>query len=636
MMLFEWFNVREAAAVGAALADQFAPRPSADAAARGKERAAPSTKAKAFQDLLRRADIEVRSLRLNVYKRAKLANSFKWRLLENGVEKAAADEVTRNLVLHLFQSQADSITPKSVPDSTTDRSDTSDAEQLLLTGNHSFARADYAGAIKLYEDVVRLRPRQAEALNNLGASLCKVGRYQQAEDYVRRAIEIKPNYPEAHNNLGSLRRWKGHFAGAEISLRRALKLKPTFIDARTNLGLALTYQGRLREAKVHFEKVLRVAPRHIDALFGMGQIAQMEGRFEEAAALFDRVLALNPNMPGAWAAQAGLRKMAHADGAWLERAERIAASGITPVEEAELRFAIGKYLNDVGNFERAFQSYKLANELMKGVAENYARDARKEFVDDLMRVYTPEAVAQTGQGVSASTKPIFVVGMMRSGTSLAEQIIASHPQVRGAGEVAFWGNALREYESDLRRALIDEPIRKKLAEAYLRELATHCVDAPHVVDKTPVNADYLGIIHSIFPDARIIYMQRNPLDTCVSCYFQQLSPALNYAMDLSDLAHYYRQHQRLMAHWRAVLPQGTILDVPYEELVADQEKWTRKILDFVGLEWDERCLDFHKTERPVATASFWQVRQRIYSNSVERWHNYEKYIGPLLGLRGLM
>ena len=192
---------------------------------------------------------------------------------------------------------------------------------------------------------------------------------------------------------------------------------------------------------------------------------------------------------------------------------------------------------------------------------------------------------------------------------------------------------MRVHEALIRRGELGEPIRKKLAEAYLRALARHSVDALRIVDKAPVNSDYLGVIHSVFPNARIIYMRRDPIDTCLSCYFQQFSPAMNFTMDLSDLVHYYREHRRLIAHWRAVLPPGTILDVPYAELVADQEGWSRKILDFVGLEWDERCLDFHKTKRPVVTASCWQVRQRIYNDSVERWRNYEKFTSPLLGLR---
>jgi hypothetical protein len=223
--------------------------------------------------------------------------------------------------------------------------------------------------------------------------------------------------------------------------------------------------------------------------------------------------------------------------------------------------------------------------------------------------------------------------MPRSGTSLVEQIIASHPVAFGAGELPFWDEAVTVHSAEVRQGMLNEATRQKLAEAYLRVLANHSTDALHVVDKTPINADFLGVIHSVFPNARIIYMQRDPIDTCLSCYFQQFMTGLNFTLDLSDLAHYYREHQRLMTHWRAALPPGSILDVPYAELVADQETWTRKILEFLGLEWDERCLEFHKIKRSVVTASAWQVRQKIYGNSVDRWRNYEKFIGPLKGLR---
>jgi hypothetical protein len=178
-----------------------------------------------------------------------------------------------------------------------------------------------------------------------------------------------------------------------------------------------------------------------------------------------------------------------------------------------------------------------------------------------------------------------------------------------------------------------EALRKKLAQGYLNELDRLSSSAQRVVDKSTYNSDHLGLIHSVLPNARMIYVQRDPIDTCLSCYFTQLSSAQNFTWDLADLAHYYREHQRLVEHWRSVLPAGTLLDVPYAELVDDQERWTRKILDFLGLEWDERCLEFHTAERAVMTASFWQVRQKMYNRSVGRWRRYEKYIGPLRELR---
>ena len=554
-------------------------------------------------------------------------------MLESGVQEEIADETTRTLVLNLSLNHASSAQGHNLDAAPTDRPDSSKAQYLLTLGNEYFAQGAYAEAITSYQDLVELDPRHADALNNLGAALWKLGRYKDAEDHFRQAIGIRPDDSQAHGNLGTVLRWKGHFAASESSLRRALKLKPDYVDARNNLGLTLVVLGRLRDAKACFEKVLKVAPRHADALYGMGLIARMEGRFDEAGAMFKRVLEVNPKMPSAWAALVGIRKMTSSDGAWLERAEEIAASGIAPLEEAEVRFAIGKYCDDVEDFERAFRSYQRANELLKAIAENYERDARTRFVDDLIRVYTRQTISHVEGGASASMKPVFVVGMPRSGTSLVEQIISSHPAVTGAGELGFWSDAVSEHATAIRQGRLGEPIKKKLAEAYLRALAGHSLDAPRIVDKAPFNSDYLGVIHSVFPKARIIYTRRDPIDTCLSCYFQQLSLALNFTMDLSDLVHYYREHRRLIAHWRAVLPPGTILDVPYAELVADQEGWTRKILDFLGLEWDERCLDFHKTKRPVMTASYWQVRQRIYNDSVERWRNYEKFISPLLGLR---
>jgi tetratricopeptide (TPR) repeat protein len=634
-MLLGWFSAREAAEVGSALADQFAPPTASGSITRGKKKSAQGKRAAALEQLLRRAERETRALRLNLFEKATFANTFKWRLLENGVEKETADEVTRTLVLHISQNQADSASGRDSAAAPVDRPSSSTAQYLLTQGNEYLAQGAYAEAITSYGRLLELNPRHANAFNNLGAALCKVGRYTEAEQHFRRAIGLKPGYSDAHGNLGSVLGWRGHFRESEDSLRRALKLKPNHVDARSTLGLTLLSLGRPSDAKAQFEEVLKIAPRHAYALLGMGQVAKAEGRFDEAEALFRRALEADPNMPGAWAALVGLRKMT-SDAGWLSRVEEIAASGIAPLEEAGVCFAIGKYYDDVADFNRAFHSYERANGLLKAIAGDYERDVRTRFVDDLIRVYTRETISRMEGGASASVKPIFVVGMMRSGTSLAEQIIASHPAVKGAGELTFWSDAVHRHEAAIRQGPLGEPLRKKLAQEYLRTLTGHAVDALRIVDKAPVNSDYLGVIHSVLPKARIIYMRRDPIDTCLSCYFQQFSPALNFTQDLSDLAHYYREHQRLIAHWRAVLAPGTILDVPYEELVADQQGWTRRILDFLGLEWDERCLHFQDTQRTVATSSFWQVRQKIYKDSVQRWRNYKRFIGPLRDLKDLV
>jgi tetratricopeptide (TPR) repeat protein len=634
-MIFSWLDASKAVEFGIALADQLAPRAGSDSPQSGKTE--PQATAEALLEILARADHGVHTADLNFYKRAKLANSFKWRLIENGVERAAADEVTQTLVLNLSVNKTDQSAADPMDGAQRDRPLTNNVKQLLARGNKCMEQGAYDEAIDIFERLLEIDARHTTALNNLGAALSKLSQFQQAEKYFRAAIKEDPNFADAHSNLGAVSRSRGYFDESEQSLRRALKLNPSHVDARTNLGMTLILLNRFREAKGHFNKVLKTRPRSVEALFGMGRIASMEGRFDESEKTLKRVLQVSPKMPFAWAALGGLRKMTPSDEAWLRSVEEIVAGGIPPLETATLHFAMGKYHDDVGQFTQAFEHYRDANEVLKPIAENYDRASRTAFVDELIRLHSREKMAAARDGASASMKPVFVVGMMRSGTSLTEQIIASHPMAAGAGELEYWTTIMRDHEAAIAQQLFltDGQAKKSVAETYLRILEQASGTALRIVDKAPINSDYLGIIHSIFPNARIIYMQRDPIDVCLSSYFQNFSLAQSFTLDLSDMAHYYEQHHRLMSHWRSVLPQGTILEVPYEELLMDQESWTRKILDFIELEWDGRCLDFHATERPIVTASFWQARQKIYKTSVQRWRNYEKFVGPLLGLKKL-
>jgi tetratricopeptide (TPR) repeat protein len=617
-MLLEWFNAHDATTAGVALADSLALSGAPPNAKSSRKDGAGA----ALQALLQRADREVRSLRLNFYKKAKFANSFKWRLIENGVEPSIADEVTQSLILHLSQVQ-----PKAEPP----RLDIDKVRVLLDQGNKCLTDRAYAQAAGYYQELLEIQPHNPEALCNLGVAYFSLGRYDEAERCYRHSLEVNPMSAETLCNLAAV--LQGNAPEAEKYLRRALKINPKYADARSKLGLVLTIAGRLREAKAACNKALKMDPRQTEALLGLGQIARSEGRFEEAESFINRALKVAPNLPGAWAALTTLRRMTVADSEWLKRAEEIAATPISLWQKAELRFAIGKFCDDVDDFERAFQNYKLANELLKTVAQKYDREVHSTFADQMIRSHSREALARAADSGSASMKPVFVSGMPRSGTSLVEQIIASHPSARGAGELMFWPDAGRAHQSELQQGILGEQVRKKLAEDYLGILALHGPDALRVVDKSNFNCDYLGLLHSVFPKARIIYMRRDPIDTCLSCYFQNFLTGLSFATDLSDLADYYRVHQRLMKHWVTALPAGTVLEVPYEGLVADQVAWTRRILDFLELEWDDRCLSFDKTERPVNTASAWQVRQKIYNSSMERRRHYEKFIGPLKGLR---
>jgi len=628
-MLLDWFNAREAVDVGTALADAFPPPDPAGHRPRTGGR--PD-----IQTFLQRAVREARPLKLNLFRRAKLLETFKSRLLERGVDRGTVEEMTHLLLVQLTGGAgAQVVTARDGAPAQAGGAARKRIPALLGEIEALMGRREYAEAVERLEALLRLEPRHALAHNILGDALCRLGRFHAAEMAFRRAIELQPAMAEAHLNLGTVLRWRGEFKAAETALRRAIKQDRRNIEALCGLGYTLSALDRVQEAQECFDKVLRLQPRHAGALCGLGWLASMDGRFEEAERLLRAALDADPNCSEAWAWQVELRRMTRADRDWLEGAERLLAAGLPSVEEERLRFALGKYFNDIGDFPKAFAAYQRGNELQKRHATPYDQSARTAFVDEMIRVYPRERLAQPLAGASDSRRPVFVVGMMRSGTSLVEQIIASHPRAAGAGELEYWHAMALKYRAVLRAAPPDPALLGRLTAGYLKILARQSAAAERVVDKSTFNSDHLGIIHLAFPNARILYLRRDPLDVCLSCYFQQFASAANFTLDLADLAHYYREHHRVIAHWRSVLPQDVFLEVPYAQLVADQETWSRRIIEFIGLEWDPKVLEYHKTERSVLTASHWQVRQKIYTSSVGRWKNYEKFIGPLLKLRDL-
>lgn len=622
-MIFNWLDSRTATQAGTALADFFVAELAANKLHVKKQH-------DPMQRLFAQANCIMRDLRLNIYEKAKLANAFKWKLLDMCLERACVDEITMKLLQYLwFGRDSGRGFISKLPDTT------GGVELLFSNGNEHLARGAHEQAIICYENAIKLNPRYAAAHNNLGCALYTQGRLAEAEASFRKALEIEPEYADAHSNLGNTLLNRGRLTEAESSLRLALGLKPDHANALHTLGSALTLLGRFNEAETCYKRVLKIKPDHADALVGMGHAVSYWGRFEEAEAFFQRALTIKPKMSAAWASIVSLRKMTLDDAAWLTTAEEIVQARLEPLQELSLRFAMGKYCDDTKDFERAFLNYRRANELLNTVANQYDRQKQTLFVDDMIRVYDQERISKVQDGASASARPVFIVGMMRSGTSLTEQIIASHPLAMGAGELSFWCDSFDKHEKTILEATLGEPVLHELADEYLRHLSGFSIDATRIVDKAPGNFAHLGLIHSAFPNARIIHMQRNPIDTCLSIYFQHFSTTFNFANDLADLAHYYREYHRLMAHWRAVLPPGVLMDVPYEALAGDQEEWSRKIVEFIGLDWDERCLDFNQTKRRVGTASNWQVRQKMYGTSIERWRNYEKFVEPLMGLMDL-
>jgi tetratricopeptide (TPR) repeat protein len=494
---------------------------------------------------------------------------------------------------------------------------------LLLAG-----RGQRAEAVGSYREALRLNPRYVEALNNLGNVLREQGEQREATARFREAVQLDPSRADSHCNLGYALLDTRHLAEATAAFRHALALQPESLSARLGLAAALRVQGFADEAAASCRAALAAEPRSPAALALLGELCADRGRFEEAHELFERALALDPHFVPAYGSIASHRRMSREDRGWLEGAQRLLAGGLPLAEQIHLRYALGKFFDDVGEWHKAFISYQAANELTKRHGARYDRARFAGMVDQIITVCSPAFVREPRPGADDSERPVFIIGMPRSGTSLTEQILASHPQVFGAGEVSYWEQAFTALQRGVTAGGASATLAG-VARAYLERVGARAGAAARVTDKMPANFLYAGLIHAALPRARFIHMQRHPLDTCLSIYFQNFFNVSPYANDLGNLAHYYGQYLQVMAHWRRTLPPDTMLEVPYEALIEDTEGWTRRMLDFIGLPWDPGCLEFHSTDRVIITASKWQVRQQISASSVGRWRNYQQYLAPL-------
>jgi tetratricopeptide (TPR) repeat protein len=490
-------------------------------------------------------------------------------------------------------------------------------------------------AVASFRQALLLSPSYVEALNNLGNVLRDLGERREAASLYARAIELDPQRAESHCNLGQVLFEFRRIDEAAESYARALALEPLYGLAHLGLGAALRMQGRAADAEASCRAALAINPDHVEALTLLGELRADRGQFPEAQELFQRAITIDPRFPSAFCSIAAHRKMTSGDSAWLAGAESLLAQQLPLGHETSLRYALGKYFDDIGQYDKAFGNYRQANELTKRHGSNYDRAKLAQRVDEIISSFDAAFMRRCRPHASTSELPVFIVGMPRSGTSLTEQILASHPAVFGAGEVTFWDSAFAAYKKAVLGSVAGVNLIPGMASDYLARLTASSGESARVVDKLPANFLYAGLIHAAFPHARIVHMQRHPIDTCLSIYFQNFFNVGPYANDLDNLAHYYGEYVRITNYWRAVLPTTTLLEIPYEALIEDQEGWTRRMLDFVGLEWDAKCLDFHETDRVVLTASKWQVRQRIHAASAGRWKNYENFVAPLQGLMQL-
>ncbi len=542
-------------------------------------------------------------------------------------------------------------------------------------GNVFQAMKRFEDAAECYERALTLNPQMAEVRANLGNARLQLGDYRAASENFETALRLNPNLPEVHRNLAvallALERpydaWNSVVRSQQLNpssieliltagnvlqalrqydraiecYEQVLKVQANFPAVLCNLGNVHRATEKLDRAAHFYDRAIEIDGNYVDAHHGRGIIHQDLGNTEAARLCFQRALAIDPLHGKSHRSQASLTKHSERDVEIVAMEKAFSAPDISNEQNMFVAYGLGKSLEDIGQHEEAFRYYEIANDLRRS-AIDYSIEQESELFANIKQTFTPALLERhNGRGITDPT-PIFVVGMPRSGTSLVEQILASHHEIHGAGELETLTLLIArslatrngaDYTASVSSATTE--LLNTIGTDYLKHLRTFSSSTTHVIDKLPSNFLNIGMIHLIFPNARIIHCQRNPVDTCLSIYKNYFSSSgHNYSYDLRELGAYYSLYEDLMAHWNKVLPER-LLNIRYEELVANQESETRRLIDACGLVWDPSCMDFHNTQRPVFTISAAQVRRPIYTDSVELWRRYEKQLAPLLGALNL-
>jgi tetratricopeptide (TPR) repeat protein len=493
-------------------------------------------------------------------------------------------------------------------------------------------------AVAALREAIRVKPSLAVLHFNLGIALRDQGKLDEAVAVLREAIRIKADYAEAFSNLGAGLRDQGKLDEAVAALREAIRIKPDLAVLHFNLSAALRDQGKLDEAVAALREAIRIKPDYAEAHCCLGLVLKQLGRLSEGRAALQDAARLSPHNVK-YRRYLGEMLRCVAGDPHLATLERLAgeSTSLSVDDRIELHFALAKAYEDAGWCEKAFRQWLDGNALRRRQL-SYDESVTVGALDHAKSVFTAELFRGSQFTGHPSSLPVFILGMPRSGSTLVEQILASHPQVFGGGELRYFERIVGEVrpifgDSTNLSAQTPGTTGKDLSEFGARYVAAIERLAPaalHITDKMLDNFAFAGLIHLVLPNAPIIHTVRDPVDTCVSCFSQLFTVGQNYAYDLVELGRYFRHYKDLMAHWRRVLPPGRILDLDYEHVVADLEGAARRIVAHCGLAWDARCLDFHRTERAVRTASAVQVRQPLYKSSVGRWRKYEAFLGPLL------
>jgi len=523
-------------------------------------------------------------------------------------------------------------------------------------------------AITCFQHALKVRPDLAEAHNNMGNLFYQQGRMEDALSSLDKALKIKPDYVEALNNMGNIFNLMYRLDEAVACFQKAVALNPDNAETYNSLGNAFQGHGKLMEAISCFEKALEVRPDFAPSYYYKGNVLVYLGKMDEAIGCYEKALDVMPDfaMAAAGKARVLMRKgkfgdarkyllhliqsgekdtevaLAHArvSGYFKEYEEAVSVLKDALSREsagsgrlARIHFALGELYDKTENYDNAFHHYEQGNAL-KPV--HFDAEKHENYISSMIEVYNPVKKSHLPKAANSSDLPIFIVGMPRSGTTLTEQILSSHNRVFGAGELPDIGNIMQQlrFAQDMRsprpenlKSLTSQGLNS-FADAYLKMLRKLSDDAFRVTDKMPNNFLYLGLIRQLFPNAAIIHCVRDSRDIALSVYFQNFLASHTYAFDLRNIAVYHNEYKRIMHHWKEVFGIS-MLEVRYEELIENQEAVSREIVAHAGLEWDDRCLCFHKSGRAVATSTYHQVREPVYTRSAGRWKNYEKHLKAL-------
>jgi tetratricopeptide (TPR) repeat protein len=485
------------------------------------------------------------------------------------------------------------------------------------------------GASKMFESAVNIKPDYAEAHFNLGAMYKILGRDDAAIESYKKAIDISPDYPDAHNNLGTALHDIGQLENAIESLEWAIAYKHDFAEAHNNLGNVFNDFGRVGDAVECFERAVQHNPDYAKAYFNLAIAYKDLGNKDAYLKSIEKTVVLKPDWGDAHLHLSRIKKYRKNDPHIAEMLSLLSKNDLTLIDRIGLNFALAHTYEHLENHDEQFKFLNEANRLRKKES-NYSFNTDKKRFERIKELFElPPPPVDKSLSKPLSFRPIFIVGMPRSGTSLVHQIIDSHHSVHGAGELTILSPIINQFFKDYDdKTGITESALLTIREKYADYISRLNISENVIVDKMPLNFRHIGFILTAFPEAKIIHMNRDPMATCWSIYKYYFNGNY-YSYNQEDLAHYFLLYKELMDYWHKIFP-NKIHDVCYENLTTDQEKETQKLLEYCELDWDENCLNFYKNKGAVKTTSALQVRQKMYQGSSEVWKKYEQYLKPLI------